>query len=71
MRDYGIELTEQIDRMSWRRFTVLFRNLNPYGATASRIEELRRHPDPDEVIPEEEGKRQAAAFFAGMLSTSR
>lgn len=71
LRDYGIVLTEQIDKMSWRMFGVLYRNLSPYGATASRIEELRRHPDPEEEVDEDEGRRQAAAFFGGLISTAR
>ena len=57
--------------MSWRRFTVLFRNLSPYGATASRAEEMRRKPQPEEEISEEDGRKQAAAFFASILSTSK
>lgn len=71
LRDYGIDLMEQLDQMSWRRFTVLFRNLSPYGASASRAEELRRHPQADEKISEEDGRKQAAAFFASILSTSK
>lgn len=54
--------------MSWRRFVTLFKNLSPFGAAASRIEELKKKPD--EEISEEEGKAQAAAFFSSMLSTS-
>lgn len=57
--------------MSWRRFRVLFHNLSPYGAAASRAEELRRNPEPEEEISEEDGRKQAAAFFAGILSTSK
>ena len=71
LRDYGIDLMEQLDQMSWRRFTVLFRNLSPYGASASRAEELRRHPQADDKISEEDGRKQAAAFFASILSTSK
>lgn len=54
--------------MSWRRFSVLFRNLSPYGAVASRVEEIKRKPK--EEVTEEEGRSQAAAFFASVLSTS-
>lgn len=54
--------------MSWRRFTALFRNLSPYGAVASRIEEMKRKPKED--LTEDEGRNQAAAFFASVLSTS-
>lgn len=68
LRDYGINLVEQIDSMSWRRFTALFRNLSPYGAVASRVEEMKRKPKEDITV--EEGRSQAAAFFASVLSTS-
>lgn len=54
--------------MSWRRFTALFRNLSPYGAVASRIEEWKHKPKED--MTEEEGRSQAAAFFASVLSTN-
>lgn len=67
MRDYGIDLTEQIDTLSWRRFTALFRNLSPYGAVASRVEDEKKKPSED--LNEEEGRSQAAAFFASILST--
>lgn len=62
---------EQLDQMSWRRFTVLFRNLSPYGAAASRAEEMRKKPQPEDEISEEDGRKQAAAFFASILSTSK
>lgn len=68
MRDYGIDLVEQIDVLSWRRFSVLFSNLSPYGAVAAKVEELKKHP-PEEVSVDE-GRSQAAAFFAAVLSTS-
>lgn len=69
-RDYGIDLMEQIDGLSWRRFTALFRNLSAYGAVASRVEEMRKKPH-DAEISEQEGRAQAAAFFASVLSTGR
>lgn len=53
--------------MTWRRFSCLFRNLSPYGAVASRIEEMKRKPK--EEVTQEEGRSQAAAFFASVLST--
>lgn len=68
MRDYHIDLVEQIDTLSWRRFSILFRNLSPYGAVASRIIEMRRKPQDDVTV--EEGRSQAAAFFASVLSTN-
>lgn len=54
--------------MTWRRFCVLFRNLSPFGAVASRVEELKQKPK--EEITEEEGRAQATAFFASVMSTS-
>ncbi len=68
MRDYGIDLVEQIDTLSWRRFSILFRNLSPYGSVASRVEEIKRKPKEDITV--EEGRSQAAAFFASVLSTN-
>lgn len=54
--------------MTWRRFTVLFRNLSAFGAVASRVEEMKKKPKED--ITEEEGRAQATAFFAAVMSTS-
>ena len=54
--------------MSWRRFTVLFRNLSPFGAVASRVENEKQKPKED--ISEEEGRAQATAFFSAVMSTS-
>lgn len=70
-RDYGISLIEQMDTMSWRRFTALYRNLSGFGATASRVEELRKRPPEDGEETDTERKRGAEAFFADMLSTAR
>lgn len=66
-RDYGINLVEQIDVLSWRRFSVLFGNLSPYGAVAEKVAELKKHP-PEEVS-EDEGRSQATAFWAAVMST--
>lgn len=66
-RDYGIDLMEQIDQISWRRFTALFRNLSPYGAVAARADELRDHEDEEADARSDEAK--ATAFFSKMLST--
>ena len=65
-RDYGIDLVEQLDTLSWRKFKILLTNVNPYGAIASKTEELRGKPDDEE--DEETGKAQADAFFSMMLS---
>ena len=37
MREYGIDLMERIDGMSWRRFSALARNLSPFGAAAGSV----------------------------------
>ena len=69
LRDYGIDLMEQLEHMSWRRFVVLYRNLSPYGATASRADALRKEmalePDP------ERDKAAAAEFFADIMGTRK
>jgi len=65
MRDYGIDLVEQLDVMSWRRFTSLFRNLSPYGAVAMRADDLREEQQAEAKSDE----AQATAFFSKMLST--
>lgn len=65
-RDYGIDLMEQIDKISWRRFTALFRNLSPYGAVATRADELR---DQEEEAEAGNTEAQATAFFSKVLST--
>ena len=69
MRDYGIDLMEQIDYMTWRRFQVLFSNLSPYGATATRADAIRQNGEED-TDPERD-EEQATEFFAQMLSTSK
>lgn len=58
-RDYGIDLTERLDEMSWRRFSVLLRNLSPQGAVAARVVRLRDGAAADD-------RQRAAAFFEEM-----
>ena len=38
MREYGIDLMERIDGMSWRRFACLIRGLSPGSAAAGAAE---------------------------------
>lgn len=59
-RDYGIDLRERLDGMSWRRFSVLLRNLSPCGAAAARAAALRDGAAADD-------RQQAAAFFENAL----
>ena len=40
-RDYGLDLREALDGMSWRRFSVLVRHLSPFGAAAQAVEAVR------------------------------
>lgn len=65
-RDYGIDLTRQLDSMSWRRFKVLVSNLNPYGAVASRVQMIHEHGS-DEV-DDEADKAAADAFFRDIVA---
>ncbi|MBQ9301292.1 MAG: hypothetical protein IJ214_12375 [Clostridia bacterium] len=65
MRDYGIDLAERIDSMSWRQFAALARNLSPHGAAAVRAAELRA----GEYATND--RARAAEFFAGMRAAGR
>lgn len=47
--------------MSWRRFSVLLRNLSPWGAVAARVAALRDGAAADD-------RQRAAAFFEQMRS---
>lgn len=47
-RDYGIDLTEALPRMSWRRFQTLLNGLSPYGAFAAHYSELLRQQRAEE-----------------------
>ncbi|MBR3795960.1 MAG: hypothetical protein IKK34_08030 [Clostridia bacterium] len=69
LRDYGIDLVEQLDGMTWRRFLILCRNLSPNGAVAVRIRAQQdlQEEERDET-DEERDRRQAAAFFSSVIS---
>lgn len=54
-----MNLGEALFSMSWRRFQVLLRGLNPEGALGRRIRKLREEP--------EEEEEAAAAFFSDMM----
>ena len=64
IRDYGIDLVEQLDSLSWRRFVVLLNNLSPYGAVATQIRARNETKEPDE----KDEKRAADAFFSSIMS---
>lgn len=65
-RDYGINLMEQIDTMSWRRFLVLLNNLNPHGAVAAVIQS-QTDTDNIENRTEAEEEKAASDFFTSMM----
>lgn len=46
---------------------VLFQNLNPYGAVASRVDQILndKHAEPED---DESGEAQANNFFSSMLT---
>lgn len=69
-RDYGIDLTEQIDKITWRKFVVLFKNLSPYGATAFKADELRKNDENDNPGSGDD-EADAADFFMDAFSTSK
>lgn len=49
---------EALDGMSWRRFLVLVQNLNPYGATATRLEQLREESKKDALENDNEANEK-------------
>ena len=59
-RDYGLDLRDALDGMTWRRFSVLVRHLSPFGAAAQAAERIRQEG--------EDSERAARAFFQGMVS---
>lgn len=63
MRDYGIDLVEQLDNMTWRRFWALLNGLSATGAVAIRI---RRENETDTDTGT--GEEAANAFFASVVS---
>ena len=76
MRDYGIDLVEQLPDMTWRRFLALCQNLSPHGAVAVRIRAQQEMRDRNEMTlteqerraADEEDARAAAAFFSSVVS---
>ncbi len=64
-RDYHIDLVEQLDHMSWRRFMALVNNLSPYGAVATRIRAKNSEDRPNSPMNDEE---MANAFFSSIVA---
>lgn len=65
-RDYGIDLVEQLDHMSWRRFVTLLNNLSPYGAVAMQIR--ARNEGKNKERDEKDEEKAADAFFSSIMS---
>lgn len=68
LRDYNINLMEQIDTMSWRRFLVLLHNLNPHGAVAYRSEAARNENKKKREKENLSTKAASDSFFNALLS---
>ncbi len=64
MRDYGIDLVEQINTMSWRRFQTLLYCLSANGAVAIRIRRENQMTEKTTAT----GEEAANAFFASIVS---
>jgi hypothetical protein len=49
-REYGLNLTRTLARMTWRRFSTLLRGLGPNSACATRAQvRAYKRKDPDNV----------------------
>lgn len=68
LRDYGIDLVKELPKMTWRRFLVLYRNLNPFGAVSNRVQAEMAEAKQKES--EESAEEQANAFFSQILSVN-
>lgn len=66
LRDYKIQLMDQIDDMTWRQFLVLLNNLSPHGAVAARIRAYAEKKDTETT--EEQDEKAANAFFSSIVS---
>ena len=65
LRDYRINLIEQLDSMTWRHFLALLNNLSPNGAVAVRI---RAELDSAKNTDPADDKAAADAFFSSVVS---
>lgn len=70
-REYGLNLTMELGRLSWRRFVVLVRGLGPNSATAMKLMARRysrgfsKHDTSN--VPIIRGERNVAAYFGVKL----
>ena len=67
LRDYRIDLMEQLDHMTWRHFLALLNNLSPNGAVAVRIRSELERAEKDNTDSTDD-KRAAEAFFSSVVS---
>ena len=65
LRDYRIDLIEQLDHMTWRHFLALLNNLSPQGAVAVRIRSELQRQDNTTAMDDEAA---ANALFASVAS---
>lgn len=70
-RDYGIRLSDDLPRMTWREFQALLRGLSPWGAVATHYEDEARRQRL--AAERESGKPGAAAasFWQQIASMGR
>lgn len=66
LRDYRINLMEQLDKMTWRQFLALVNNLSPNGAVAVRIR-AELEAEKNETTPMDD-EAAANAFFSSIVS---
>lgn len=65
LRDYRIDLIQQLDNMTWRHFLALLNNLSPQGAVAVRIRAELDSGNHNTAMDDEEA---ANSFFASIAS---
>lgn len=78
-REYGLDLSAELGKLSWRRFIVLVRGLGPHSATAVKLMARRyggrtigRASKHDTTgVPVISGKQNVAAYIAAWGRTPR
>lgn len=65
-RDYGIILSKELPKMSWREFQVLLKGLSPWGSVATNYkDEMKR------VRVEQESGRGELTFWQRIASIGK
>lgn len=67
LREYGLDLSVELETMSWRRFLALLRGLSPNAATVSAIlgrVEMGRDDKPANLV---EGAKNADRAFDALF----